>query len=315
MISTKLLRLPTRGALGNGLRVVAGSVLASDGFLVVVTGNRRIELRPEFDGSTTVVSVTPIDFPVGTRIEIGFGPAIPVDPRALDWADVAIRMARGETYTGKSSPHWYDAPQFHELLLASGDRPVRDLVENLDGCAGAKADEIVTETGLDRVACEDVSREQAARLLEVARDHTPTVSPKQLGAVGPEPSSYIAYATSSGIVSFGTGLQAKIPFVVEAWAEEDKGCEDGNADTSIVACVNRTPVTGDIRAVHNKRDINFFGCGLHHTIAKASKDKNFAVWLNITTPYMPITSDGKEPNLIPFFDGISSAVAKAVRAR
>ncbi len=29
MVSTKLLRLPTRGALGNGLRVVAGAVLAT----------------------------------------------------------------------------------------------------------------------------------------------------------------------------------------------------------------------------------------------------------------------------------------------
>ena len=57
MVSTKLLRLPTRGALGNGLRVVAGAVLASEGSLVVITRNRRIVLRPERDGSTTVVSV------------------------------------------------------------------------------------------------------------------------------------------------------------------------------------------------------------------------------------------------------------------
>jgi hypothetical protein len=35
MISTKLLGLPTRGALGNGLRVVAGAVVASEGSLVV----------------------------------------------------------------------------------------------------------------------------------------------------------------------------------------------------------------------------------------------------------------------------------------
>src|SRR5262249_38284545 len=59
MVSTKLLRLPTRGALGNGLRVVAGSVLASQGTLTVTTRNRRIELRPERDGTTTVVSNTP----------------------------------------------------------------------------------------------------------------------------------------------------------------------------------------------------------------------------------------------------------------
>ena len=84
MVSTKLLRLPTRGALGNGLRVVAGAVLASAGTLTVLTRNQRIELRPERDGSTTVVSVKPVKFPVGTRIEIGFGPALPRDDDALD---------------------------------------------------------------------------------------------------------------------------------------------------------------------------------------------------------------------------------------
>jgi Histidine kinase-, DNA gyrase B-, and HSP90-like ATPase len=47
MISSKYLRLPTRGAVGNGLRVAAGAVLASGGSLVVITRNRRIELRPE----------------------------------------------------------------------------------------------------------------------------------------------------------------------------------------------------------------------------------------------------------------------------
>jgi hypothetical protein len=41
LVSTKLLRLPTRGALGNGLRVVAGAVLASDGSLVVTTRRKR----------------------------------------------------------------------------------------------------------------------------------------------------------------------------------------------------------------------------------------------------------------------------------
>jgi len=61
--SSKLLRLPQRGALGNGLRVVAGAVLASQGSLAVETRNQRIVLRPETDGSTTVVAVTAIDIP------------------------------------------------------------------------------------------------------------------------------------------------------------------------------------------------------------------------------------------------------------
>jgi hypothetical protein len=66
LVSTKLFRLPTRGALGNGLRVVASAVLVSNGTLTVITRNRRIELRPERDGTTAVVRVKKADFPTGT---------------------------------------------------------------------------------------------------------------------------------------------------------------------------------------------------------------------------------------------------------
>ena len=170
MVSTKLLRLPQRGALGNGLRVVAGAVLASGGSLSVITRDKRIVLRPEHDGSTTVVSVRPAKRPTGTRVEISFGPALPCDARTLNWAQWAIRLARaGQSYTGRASPHWYDVSQFHELLSASGDRPVRDLIANLDGCTGGKAGEIVATAGLDRALCRDINTKQVARLLDVAR--------------------------------------------------------------------------------------------------------------------------------------------------
>ena len=148
LVSTKLLRLPTRGALGNGLRVVAGAVLASDGSLVVVTRDRRIELRPERDGTTTVVRATKVKFPIGTRIESSFGPALPSDQAALAWVQIARHLAQGTTYGGRSSPWWYDLSQFHELLYASGDRPVREVIANLDGCTGARAGEIVAAAGL-----------------------------------------------------------------------------------------------------------------------------------------------------------------------
>jgi hypothetical protein len=307
MVSTKLLRLPTRGALGNGLRVVAGAVLASEGFLAVTTRNRRIVLRPERDGTTTVVSAKSVKFPVGTRVEIDFGPAIPEDDDALEWASIAIQMARGEFYGGKSSPFWYDAPQFHELLSASVRVPVRELVANLDGCTGGRAGEIVVEAGLARMICADINRAQSDTLLTVARTYAREVKPNRLGAVGPDILPSWAYGMSSGAAIFGVAApHAAIPFVVEAWVSE-------SADTDLLACVNRTPVTGDIDATRDKRDIDFFGCGLHHTIAEAPRDKNFTIRLNITTPYMPITSDGKEPDLHPFLGKICDAVAKAVR--
>jgi hypothetical protein len=310
MVSSKLLRLPTRGALGNGLRVVAGAIIVSGGSLAITTRNRRIELRPERDGTTTVINVETVEFPVGTRIEIRLGPAIRCDGQTLDWMNVAQTLAEfGTQYGGKSSPWWYDPGQFHELLYASGNRPVRDLIASLDGCSGGKAGEIVNRAGLERTACRDVTFAQTEKLLEIARANARQVAPKRLGAVGPDAFRSYAHAVAEGTACFGaTFPQAQIPFVVEVWAQETP-----EGKTCISACVNRTPVTGDLRAARDKRDIDAFGCGLNHTLTVAPQSVQFDVWLNITTPYMPITSDGKAPNLRPFLDAIQTAAAKAVR--
>jgi Topoisomerase 6 subunit A/Spo11, Toprim domain len=311
MVSTKLLRLPTRGALGNGLRVVTGAALASGGFLFVTTHNRRIGLRPERDGTTTVTSVKAVKFPVGTRIEVSFGSTLPCDGDTLYWARLACRLAQlGTQYLGKSSPWWYDAAQFHELLFAAGgNTPVRELIANLDGCTCGKAGEIVAQAKLERAICRDVTLPQAVKLLETARANARQVQPKRLGAVGPQAFLSCAYAVTHGVASFGSARpQAEIPFVVEAWAEEKT-----EGDTYLGACVNRTPATGDLHAARDKRDIDAFGCGLSYTIAKAPSAVQFNIWINVTTPYMPITSDGKAPDLKPFLNEIQTAVSKAVR--
>ena len=84
-------------------------------------------------------------------------------------------------------------------------------------------------------------------------------------------------------------------------------------ETSVTVCINRTPITGEIEAARDKRDIDAYGCGLAQTIAKAPKDPEFDIKLNITTPYMPITSDGKAPDLGPFLDQICIAVGRVVK--
>src|SRR5262249_4539149 len=312
LVSTKLLRLPTRGALGNGLRVVAGAVLASGGRLTVITRNRRIELRPEHNGMTKVIRATKIDFPIGTRIEIALGPALSDDQGALDWAHWACRLAEGKTYGGKSSPYWYDVPQFQELLYASGTTPVRELIANLDGCTGANAGIIVAAAKLNRAICKNVTNGQATDLLEAARGYSRPVNAERLGAGGSRAFAAYAYARSSGVACFGSPpLRAEVPFVVETWAKEENNRED--SDTCLFAFINRTPVTGDINAARDKREINAFGCGLSHTIAQAPREAHFDIVVNIISPYVPITSDGKEPDLEPFLDVLMDVVQKAVR--
>jgi len=309
LVSTKLLRLPTRGALGNGLRVVAGAVLASDGALSVITRNRRVVLRPERDGSTTVVEASAVEHPIGIRIEIRFGPALPSDQAALSWAQIACHLAQGTTYGGRSSPWWYDLSQFQELLSASGDRPVRELIANLDACTGAKAGEIVAAAGLSRAVCKKVTHDQAAMLLKAARDNARPVKPERLGAVGPGAYADAAYAMSSGVAALGSiAPLAEVPFVVEMWAGKSE-----RPRTTLIVCINRTPMTGTIDVARDKRDIDAFGCGLTHTIAQAPVGSQFSIVMNLITPYMPITSDGKEPNLLPFLDVISNTAGKVVR--
>src|SRR5262249_26066257 len=88
-VSTKLLHLPTRGTLGNGLRVVTGAVLASSGTLTVVTCNRRIELQPQYDGTPKVLPPTQGGLPARRANRVLFWPGPP-----RRFADAPLGRAR-----------------------------------------------------------------------------------------------------------------------------------------------------------------------------------------------------------------------------
>ena len=306
MVSTKLLRLPQRGALGNGLRVVAGAVLASEGSLTVITRNRRIVLRPEADGTTTVVESTAVDHPAGTRVEIVLGETLPHDTDAFAWARLAAAFAEtGENYDGRSSPHWYDPVHFHELLLAHGRQPVRALVAEFDGCSEAKAGEVVAAAGLRSTACDEITREQAQRLLAIARANARPVKPERLGQVGRDVLPEWHHAIERGSALLGTAPQASIPFVAEARAR--KKSEKG--DLTLKLLINRSPVAGDIGAYRDTdKDLCLYGAGLNHYVNGIPTKGAYAILVNVTTPFCPLVSDGKTPDITPFFKANIAAV-------
>jgi hypothetical protein len=140
--SSKLLRLPTRGALGNGLRVVAGAVLASGGELIVRTCGRTLRLRPrDSDGGTDVERIGPWSGS-GTRVEVLLGESLLVDEDTFAWGHRATALANvagAKNYSGKTSAWWYDSDSFFELLQAAGSRTVRELVGDFAGCSRSKA--------------------------------------------------------------------------------------------------------------------------------------------------------------------------------
>jgi hypothetical protein len=304
--SSKLLRRPTRGALGNGLRVVAGAVYASGGSLHVATRGRTLRLIPQDDGTTIHEPMGVFEGP-GTRVEVRFGPQIAATEDALIWAKQAIALAAGESkYRGDTSPHWYNSDSFFELLQAAGDRTVRAVVEEFHGCTGPKASKIAA-TFRGQTA-NSLTRAEADAVLQSARDLARPVKPERLGCLGPEivglPTSYAkAVGTHESKAALGQ-VHAKVPFVVEVYAEVADSEE-------FKVSVNRTPVPADLDTYHEKDKQSFCGCGISPVFTVGRRPVR--LWINVDSPYMPITSDSKLPDLSPMLREIRIAVEKAIR--
>jgi hypothetical protein len=94
-ISSKYLRLPTRGALGNGLRVVVGAAAATGGRLIVTTGGRSLRVIPDLATGTSRIERVDGEPCDGTKIELFLG--YPLEPSQADlaMARAAIAAARG----------------------------------------------------------------------------------------------------------------------------------------------------------------------------------------------------------------------------
>ena len=272
-------------------------------------------MRPKFDGDTIPLAVEDLDHPHGTRIEIGFGVTLPDDPHALSWVQSAQDIANeGKSYSGATSALWYDAAHFHELLLASGAQPVRSLIAQFDGCSGAKAGEIVNASGFSRIVCNDLDRKQALELVNRVRAQVKLVTPQRLGPVGRDCFAG-CYAQECGFAFIKNSTpRTEVPFVVEVWAEKLELEDVDDDDLYIDFLINRTPSVAPINVYRDSdKDLTIVGNGLRFYTKDAPKKGNYAITVNVTTPYCPITSDGKAPDLTLFGVAIRDAIVSAMR--
>jgi hypothetical protein len=133
----------------------------------------------------------------------------------------------------------------------------------------------------------------ADALLAAARP-AKEVNPERLGSSA-ELDGYPGYAKGKGTFTPAQGKHpARLPFVVEAWAQpaEHPGAVVGG---------NRTPVTADVeveRQTNPPADYAVFGCGLRHRF-EVGQRRDFSFRVNVQCPHLPITSDGKAPDLVP----------------
>jgi len=135
---------------------------------------------------------------------------------------------------------------------------------------------------------------------------------KRLGSSEVEFTNFSKVRTE-GVFSFPSvkgNLPAEIPFVIQAWANSKD-----IANNQIECYVNKTPVTGECfintYKAGSKTLYRINGNGLSLEIKK-SKEPVY-ILLNVITPYMPITTDGKEPDFSYMQNEIKLAVEKAIR--
>ena len=227
---------PDRGAQGNALKTLIGMPFAlADRAageqappVVVEARGVRHELRASVDPLSGVPRVGHVtgasDVKVGTRVTVGwpdsacskltgatdrilqaaeaFAAFNPHLTLAVDWTGEEIEYPATDAawrrwHAGRAtSPHWYDAGRFADLIgklaAADPDRAVRAVVATFDGLSGTAKQKAVTDaaglTGARLTAMCDagggIDPAAAARLLAAMKENAKPVKPKALGVIG-----------------------------------------------------------------------------------------------------------------------------------
>ena len=308
MISGKFYRLPQRGALGNGLRVIVGSLVASCGTIEIVTRGYRTLLRP-LKVRTEIIETAEVEHQPGTVITIKFGPSLPENKDDLDFAVPAISLARNAKppYDRDPSLHWFDLDHLTETLasLQPQETTVRQFLEQFDGCSGSKAGKLAAPFGKNR-SCNSMTQADAEVLLIAAKGSTRPVKAIALGPIGPAAYPGREYSRREGVFLQGKEPRAEIPFIVEAWVYvgNRKGKKAG-----LEVFANRTSIVAYPSAYYGGKGIRINGVSGLQFIEQPKGDCSIS--LHVTSPFIPIEANSKRPNFRVFSEQITEAITRA----
>jgi len=186
-------------------------------------------------------------------------------------------------------------------LFQSFSGSVRELIAQFDGCTGRKAG--IIALNYIKTPAAALGFNETEGLLGELRAQVKNVNPERLGRIG-QLDNWKGYCKSAGVFKVRSmkGIQeAEIPFVLEVYATL--------TDTPyLTVLLNKSPVTGEVNIYHNKNELTLFGCGLNLEV----KAKPAVVLINIMTPYIPIVTDGKEPDLSVIEAEIREGIKKAI---
>jgi hypothetical protein len=293
LLSSKLKRMPTRGMLGHGLRVVMGAVAAYDGKISVASRRREFDLEVDVtSGRTRIADEREADV-AGTRVVVSFNRIGPFKDEDFQRGRTTIAIAAspsGVTYNGSSKPAWYGIGDLAKLFAAAPQRAsVADVLSDVFDLASedARPARALTEAEIGSLALPAVDRKVIA-----------------IGSIGEE-----FFAGFYQKVERSVGIdRVTIPVCVEAWVtckHVEKGEE---ARFQFSPIVNRGISLAELSYWSDSTGLSLHGCGLGIKMS-GPKRADYEIALSIIAPYIRLTGDGKAPHLGDF----AGAIEKAVR--
>ncbi|NJO01343.1 MAG: hypothetical protein HC880_06315 [Bacteroidia bacterium] len=270
-----------------------------------------MKLIPQDDGTTLYEEIGSFDGE-GSELKIVipnnfFGEGI------LDWAKLALAINQGAHYDAKTNPFWYDSDSFYNLLLSTPeDIKMIDFLVYFDRMNRAKAksiDEALRAFSQNMksapLSLPARTREEADLILEQLRSYAKEIPASKLGGVGTleDFPAYVRTLSSFTLKTTKGKFDAVIPAGVEIY-----GRADGLGRRQVF--VNKTPTTGDVDISYYEKRINLYGCGLSQVLECPRLAPNPSFWVNVMTPYMPIVSNGKEPDLSVLAEAIADSLRR-----
>jgi len=301
LLSSKLKRLPSRGMLGNGLRVVMGAVAVSGGILIVETRGHRLRLATDSaTGETLVIADELIPENRGTTLRLSL-PGSKHSDEIL--AQTSIQIAKcGKHYHGPSSPGWYGPSDLYRLF--ANVTPANATVTNVCRDLGVEFDDL-------RIA-RNIVKQDVEFILEKLRASAKRVAPRELGYIGREfQPDWPGYAQKADLIMTQSG--AEIPYVVEAWALCSRPTEKGRGNADIKVIVNRSMTLARLHGACFPSGILLRGCDLHRKV-EGPGTGDYEIFLSVIAPKVQLAGDGKEPVLRQFSEAIAYVIRKSCGA-
>ena len=298
--SSKHWRRGERGALGNGIRAaLAGCRICNVKLNVVSQGyNHSVALQNDGEVEIKTSDHKPTQ---GTSVVLRFTNSRGLDPSIEDFLKPQFLTQKTKTLGGKPLPSWFKAEDINVLLM-SLPRAIT---------VGEFADQFnVTKSALRLDLSSPVTDIPAEALLDelVANELKTSIN-------GLPKNTYDGkYSKFDGVYQDG---KAKIPYTVSAWGwAEEAQRNEGVHQISVL--MNGTIMLGTLDLDVKSGRIKLYDGRYNNSdnrYKQLSLGRSWRVTLSISSPFIPIISSGKAPDLIGAFGhGIFEVLYKSMRA-